>query len=565
MAARALILIPFVLVFSSGPGFFFLRRFRWNPLEKIAGSIALSLILLYGLTFGVYWTGLPRSAYYAVTAIAGALTLAALPDAWRLLRPARVCRILTAFGLLVAWTLGAQSLVRHYSGGDWCCDWVEHYQRTLFFLERWPKDFRFIDRYLVTARPPFMNVVCAYFLGNAGSEFALYQIVFSLLNLLAFFPCLLFARRFAPRVKELPWLVAIVLACNPAFFMNTTFPWTKVLTVFFVVLATWLYLAGWRKNDSTRMSAAFVCLAAGMLVHFSAAPYAVFLALAYVTTVWPWQRRRARALAIVALPAAALVAVWLAWSLREYGTTATFTANSTVEGTASATVTGNLVRISLNTFHTFWPYLFPGQPGDSPLRLLTDRAFTFYQENFLGAIGSVNAYVVMWIIGAALWSTRFPRFSRFQLSRRERLFWSAFIPFTILVGIAVDGETTLSGMANICLQPLVYLAATLVAARYLAFGRSVKVLVWCGLLADLILGIALEVYMESQMREWARTPNWDWKEREHLVYLGDLLRRSALSIEIALVMTAVAGFYYLGRVALVPADVRTRESVGPSI
>jgi hypothetical protein len=91
------------------------------------------------------------------------------------------------------------------------------------------------------------------------------------------------------------------------------------------------------------------------------------------------------------------------------------------------------------------------------------------------------------------------------------------------------------------------------------------VLVWCGLLADLILGIALEVYMESQMRAWARTPNWDWKEREHLVYLGDLLRRSALSIEIALVMTAVAGFYYLGRVGLIPAHVRTRESVGPSI
>src|SRR6202051_3502986 len=200
MSARALILIPFVLVFSCGPGLIFLRGFRWNPLEKIAGSIALSLTLLGGLTFAVYSTGLPSASYFAVTVIAAALTLAAPPDWRRLLRSPRVRRTIAPFCLLVAWTLGAQSVIRHYSGGDWCCDWVEHYQRTLFFLERWPKDFRFIDRYLVTARPPFMNVVCAYFLGNAGSEFALYQIVFTLLNLLVFFPCCLFGRRFAPRL-----------------------------------------------------------------------------------------------------------------------------------------------------------------------------------------------------------------------------------------------------------------------------------------------------------------------------------------------------------------------------
>ena len=96
------------------------------------------------------------------------------------------------FSLLVAWTVGLQGLIRHYSGGDWCCDWVEHYQRSVFFLEHWPKDFLFIGRYSLTGRPPFMNVVCAFFMGLAGSEFAVYQIVSSLLTLLVFFPCCLF-------------------------------------------------------------------------------------------------------------------------------------------------------------------------------------------------------------------------------------------------------------------------------------------------------------------------------------------------------------------------------------
>ena len=214
------------------------------------------------------------------------------------------------------------------------------------------------------------------------------------------------------------------------------------------------------------------------------------------------------------IPAVVIAVSWLVWSLSVYGATTTFTANATVEGTIGVTLTGNLVRISLNTFHTFRPYVFPGQPEDSPLRLLIDRAFTFYQENFLGAIGSVNAYAAIALTVGALW------FKRLTMTRRERLFWTAFLPFTLLVGIAIDGETSPSGMANICLQPLVYLAVTLVAARFVTLPRWARVMVWLGLLVDFVFGIALEAFMESQMKPWARTPNWDWKEREHLVYLG---------------------------------------------
>ena len=286
MGFRALILIPFVLVFSCGPGLIFLRKLRWSPLEKIAGSIALSLTLLGGLTFAVYWTGLPSASYFAVTVIAGALTLAALPDWRRLLRSPRVRRTTASFGLLVVWILGAQSVIRHYSGADWCCDWVEHYQRTLFFLERWPKDSLFINRYLVTARPPFMNILCAYFLGNVGKEFAFYQIVFSLLNALVYFPCCLFARMFAPRGKRLPLLVAIFLAFNPTFVVNTTFTWTKALAAFFVILAVWLYLAGWRKHDVIRMSASFLCLATGFRPHNWVAVPIAFVFVAMIAIVF---------------------------------------------------------------------------------------------------------------------------------------------------------------------------------------------------------------------------------------------------------------------------------------
>jgi hypothetical protein len=234
------------------------------------------------------------------------------------------------------------------------------------------------------------------------------------------------------------------------------------------------------------------------------------------------------------------------WSLVGYGAAATLAAHYTVKPqdyvSALATRSGleeNLTRISLNVFHTFRPYLWPGAPDDTPLRLLIDRAFTFYQENFWGAVGLVNAFVAAWLIGSALWSAPLPR--------RDRVFWAAFIPFTLLVGIAVNEDPSPTGYANICLQPLTYLAVTLVAARYMTLSRGVRILVWCGLFTDFVLGVALEIHMESRMQMWARTPNWDWKEQHNLVFLGDVLRRSAPSIEIALAMTAACAFFYLGR------------------
>jgi len=245
----------------------------------------------------------------------------------------------------------------------------------------------------------------------------------------------------------------------------------------------------------------------------------------------------------VALPSAIFAGIWLAWSLSQFGAGSTFLANVTVQNAASMTFGENLVRIGLNTFHTFWPYVFPGSPDDSALRLLTDRAFTFYQENVLGAMGSANAVAVIWMLGTVCWRPRTPS------AARDRRFWLAFIPLASLASIAVDSETTLSGFANIGLQPLVYLAVTFVAARYVTLARPIRLLLWSGLLLDFVLGVVLELHMESQMQAWARTPNWDLKSEGHFVFAGDVLRRIAPSIELVLGIAAVSAFWYLGRTA----------------
>lgn len=131
-------------------------------------------------------------------------------------------------------------------------------------------------------------------------------------------------------------------------------------------------------------------------------------------------------------------------------------------------------------------------------------------------------------------------FHESRLPSRERRWWALFIPFEVVIGIAVVGERIHSGLAHICLQPLVYIALVLVAAEFPRLPRPVGLLLWLGLCVDFSLGVVLELYMEHAMEPWARSPNWDWKASEGLVYLGDRALAWALPVALALCAGALA-------------------------
>src|SRR5262249_7399507 len=204
-------------------------------------------------------------------------------------RSVRAKRALLGYGFLLLWTLIVLGMIRVYSGGPWSGDWQEHFQRTLFFLQRLPANTIFAEVYELPARPPLMNVVAAFFLAQTQDRFEFFQILFTFSNLLVFLPCCLLLPGLGGvrRTRILP--LVLLFALNPVVIQNATYSWTRGLTAFFVVLGIAFYLAAWRKNDMPRMVAAFVSLAAGILVHYSAGPYVVFLTLHYV--LWLFWRR----------------------------------------------------------------------------------------------------------------------------------------------------------------------------------------------------------------------------------------------------------------------------------
>src|ERR1035438_2685141 len=113
-----LILLP---VCSFAPGFFFVRKLRWNPLEKLCGSIGLSLILLYLASWTIYCVG-PRgngmpvhaAPFGAVSLVCAALAAACWKDIGRLARVRSVRRALAGLGFLSLWTALLVAIIRNF-------------------------------------------------------------------------------------------------------------------------------------------------------------------------------------------------------------------------------------------------------------------------------------------------------------------------------------------------------------------------------------------------------------------------------------------------------------------
>ena len=230
---QLLLTLVLLVVCSFAPGFFFVRRLRWSGLEKLCGSIALSLALLWLASWGIYLFARP-AAYLASGDLRGG---------GRGRRPGRVTcapfavRRAHGFPTLTAGA-GSHRLSGARGAGLDGTPW-----RSLLFLQHFPKDTPIIGNYLLPARPPMMNALAAFFLGVTADRFEIFQLIFTFLNLLVFLPCCLVLPVLARvrRVRLLP-LVGL-FAMNPAVMQNATYTWTKLLTVFFVILALSLYLS----------------------------------------------------------------------------------------------------------------------------------------------------------------------------------------------------------------------------------------------------------------------------------------------------------------------------------
>lgn len=559
MGGQLLVLVLLLLGSAVGPGLLLTRRLALTPSEKLCTALALSFLLLYLAAFAIFALELPAGAHVVVSTACVAVSALVVPDLARLLRDRVVRRQIAAFGLLLVWTVGWLSLVRHYSGDGWAGDWIEHYERTLFFLGVPPRSDRFIGLYLLPARPPLMNLVAAHFLAQVGTDYPLFQLVSLFLDLLVVFPCMLVVAHLVRGASRRVALMAGFLALNPMLLQNVTYPWTKLFAGFYAVLGMSLYVRGWRKRDHARMVLAFVALAAGCLVHYSIGPYVTFLAAHYLLVVFPTRRDRWRELAYIVVSSAGLLATWFAWSLGNYGSAVTFGSNTSFDQTSKQSAGANVLKIVTNLFNTIVPDPLRPQgrhavqtlfQQDSLLGYVRDYAFVLYQENLIVAMGSIGGLVVLFLLYR---HARDPS----PAARRDRRFWYPLLATVCVLGIATVGSKLDLGLAHVCLQPLVLMGVCFAAASFPSLPPVVRTMTLAGALVDFAFGILLHFDLQRRVFEFVpdaaghttiRNPdglsmaavfNWREKAMRGLVFWGDMAQPAAVVVECALTLAAL--------------------------
>lgn len=495
-------------------GFVVVRRLSWSPEEKLSASIALSLLLMYLGSFAIYVADLPPSAHWLMTGVSAIAAIANASAIRDLLGDREVRQALVAYAGLALWCLALTALVRNYSGGYWGGDWYEHFHRAIFFLNHWPLDTQFVGRYWLPARPPLMNLVSAHFLAETAPRFGLHQVISTLVNSVVALPALLLARTFSlSRVNSR--VLATWLALNPMIVENATFPWTKLFVGFWVLLGVYFYRSGIQRGEPSRLVFSFASISGGVLTHYSAVPYAIFLGAHYLYVAFREHRGRLELAAIV-IASIVLLGPWFGWATATYGPL-TFTSNTTVTSgndVGRATVSdghtlslGPLVtikrpaalglsdrfmRVCRNLQNTLVPHPFRRTSLAVPAQenrwgYVRDFLFLIYQTNLLFAFGSIGGLLLI-----------------YELSRRRRIdsaeargFWLSFVAFAVIVGIAVVNVDDDFGLAHVGLQPIVVLGLALLASSWSDWPRAMKLLAMSGLVIDLAAGIFLQFEIQA--------------------------------------------------------------------
>lgn len=488
-------LLPCLLIFPGlilGLAWAPVSRLNLDPAEKIVATCTLSLLGIFLLAWAVYVCALPVNWLWGLPLLAAAGLASGRHALAAVLRDADVRALLAAQGVVSASCLGWLALVPSYSGGGWVGDWFNHYDRTLFFLEQWPRDFLFFGYDAMPSRPPATNVITGAILVMAGKGFPQYQLCFTLLSSLAFLPAAILARRFGGR-RAIPVLVLLFMF-NPLFVQNATYTWTKLPAAFFILTALYFFL---RAHDPAAPPAAAglfaASLAAGLLTHYSAGPYALLFAAAWVgmnrgrLRDLSWWRVTARA----ALAGGLVLATWFGWALMIYGWRGTFLSNSSVT-TQAANVMAQWQVVMLNLRDTFVPH-FLRTPDygmfvqSSSAGWWRDWFFQLYQVNFPLVLGSV-AWAAILAALARGWK---------DTPARWRAFWTAFIIGSALLGVVVHGARDTWGLAHICLQPLVLLGLAFLAAQWHSLGPAWRRMLVIGATVDFSLGIALQFGVQN--------------------------------------------------------------------
>jgi hypothetical protein len=485
---RSLYLFAALFICFIGAGIGVARRIFGEPKLVLATSVGISGIFLYLAAGGIYLLGISWQWGFAITAMC-ALAMAV---EWRELRrwwndPA-ARSMLIGWVLVELWIALANLEIRHFA--IWIGDWLEHYERALFFLQHWAVDRQVYGPYAITARPPMMNLIEALFMGQSGSGYEFYQVAAGFLNAMLYVAVAGLAIEWGS--KRMGGLVAALMALSPWFIQNATYPWTKLYCAFYAVLGIWFY---WRAisdeaaADSSRLKVvSLLMLTAGCLVHYSAVIVAMFIVVHDPCKHWRQWRRIVFAGTLCGL----LMATWVGWVCATFGLRGATGNTTTIYEAQRNSATVLIKNIAENAAYSLVPRAILDPAATMHIvrsdeffwSKLRDVIFLSYEPGLLLAWGIGGIVVFCWTLINA---------------RREsrKSFWMVLAIWIYVGGLLVCTPPSyyLGGVAHVLLQPVVWVGLAWLVGQSERMPGWLLGVWWTGIFVDacwLMLHIGLE-------------------------------------------------------------------------
>ena len=177
-------------------------------------------------------------------------------------------------------------------------------------------------------------------------------------------------------------------------------------------------------------------------------------------------------------------------------------------------------------------------------------------------MGTAGGLLVVFLLCRAACTSRSP------WRRSVACFWLAFTASAFVLGVAVVGRSEDTGLAQICLAPLVLFGLTYLATQLGRLPSAARAFLGFGLAIVFAIGIALHFNLENLNFDTtvpsvsplaaavrggpvslAAFANWTVKRAFHLVFLGDHIGGWAPVLQLLLAAGAVALILRLIRVA----------------
>ncbi|MBI3380327.1 hypothetical protein HY029_06255 [Candidatus Gottesmanbacteria bacterium] len=349
--------IVLVYLLSYLPGRLIVQLLPLKSNEKFVLSFGVSFFLYYLLGFFQYIFNFPFFwGYLFLLSLVICLSFFLYTNK-KLSLPSLEIKLLGIFFLGFLFVTSIQALQPYYSGGGSYWDWYEYYFRSQFFFNHL-SPFTAIGNTFLPQRMPLYHGATSFFMSIFGNGFWVIQPINSLFNMSALLSCFLICSEYLlPKKRQITLFIIVMslLLLNLHFVAQSTYPWTKAMTAYYILVGLYFFLKNYKEKSKLSIYLGLIFLAMGHLVHQVSFTYIFVVALGFL--IVSIKHKQFTHFFLALLIHLILLSTWYIWAYFTFGSSLTIASAQIVTETKNIPIGAKLDILFYDVEQTVLPVL----------------------------------------------------------------------------------------------------------------------------------------------------------------------------------------------------------------